>query len=231
MAKQQASEVSQFEQTLNKQEAFLQKYRKQALIAVAALIVVVAGWIVYKNFISEPRENKAATAMAKAQEAFAQQDFQKALNGDKTFEGFLAVSENYGGTDAANLARGYAGLCYAQQGKWQEAIKYLDQFSPQSDAVISPAMVAALGNAYANTGKIDEAISKLKKAADMADSRAADGVNNSLSPIYLIQAARLLESQKKTDEALKIYQQIKEKYVNSAASQEIDKYIERISNK
>ncbi|MBQ3804702.1 MAG: tetratricopeptide repeat protein [Prevotella sp.] len=229
MAKQQANEVSQFEQTLNSQEAFFLKYRKQILIAVAAVIVIIAGIICYKSFIAGPRENKASTAIAKAQEAFAQQDFQKALNGDKTFEGFLAIAENYGGTDAANLAKGYAGLCYAQQGKWQEAVKYLDQFSPQSDAIISPAMVAALGNAYANTGKVDEAISKLKKAADMADSRAEGGVNNSLSPTYLIQAARLLESQKKNDEALKLYQQVKDKYVNSAASQDIDKYIERLS--
>lgn len=216
------------EQTLNTQEQFFLKYRKQILIAVAALLIIVAGCMAYKSFVAEPRENKASTAMAKAQELFAQQDFQKALNGDKTNEGFLSVIENYGGTDAANLAKGYAGLCYAQQGKWQEAVKYLEDFSPKSDALISPAMVAALGNAYANTGKVDEAIDKLKKAASMADSRS-ESVNNSLSPTYLLQAAHLLESQKKTDEALKIYTEIKEKYVNSAAAQDVDKYIERAS--
>lgn len=229
MANSNVNEVSKIEETLNSQEAFFLKYRKQILIAVAALFVIVAGWLVYKNFISEPRENKAATAMAKAQDAFGQQDFQKALNGDKTFEGFLAIADNYSGTDAANLAKGYAGLCYAQLGKWQEAVKYLDDFKPQDDAIISPAMVAALGNAYANVGKVDEAISKLKKAAEMADSRAAAGVDNSLSPTYLIQAARLLESQKKNEDALAIYKNIKEKYVNSMVSQDIDKYIERLS--
>ena len=62
----------------------------------------------------------------------------------------------------------------------------------------------------------------------MADSRS-ESVNNTISPTYLLQAARLLESQKKTDEALKIYKQIKEKYVNSAVAQDIDKYIERAS--
>lgn len=88
--------------------------------------------------------------------------------------------------------------------------------------------MAALGNAYANIGKVDEAISTLKEAASMADSRS-ESVNNTTSPTYLLQAARLLESQKKTDEALKIYKQIKEKYVNSAVAQDIDKYIERAS--
>ena len=218
----------QNEQTLNNQEQFFLKYRKQILIAVAAILLIIAGCLAYKTFVAEPRENKASTAMAKAQEMFAERDFQKALNGDKTNEGFLSVIENYGGTDAANLAKGYAGLCYAQMGKWQEAVKYLEDFSPKSDAIISPAIVAALGNAYAHTGKVDEAISTLKEAASMADSRS-ESVNNTTSPTYLLQAARLLESQKKTDEALKIYKQIKEKYVNSAAAQDIDKYIERAS--
>ena len=228
MAKTIEAGAVQNEQTLNNQEQFFLKYRKQILIAVAAILLIVAGCLAYKTFVAEPRENKASTAMAKAQEMFAERDFQKALNGDKTNEGFLSVIENYGGTDAANLAKGYAGLCYAQMGKWQEAVKYLEDFSPKSDAIISPAIVAALGNAYANTGKVDEAISTLKEAASMADARS-ESVNNTTSPTYLLQAARLLESQKKTDEALKIYKQIKEKYVNSAVAQDIDKYIERAS--
>ena len=228
MAKTIEAGAVQNEQTLNNQEQFFLKYRKQILIAVAAILLIVAGCLAYKTLVAEPRENKASTAMAKAQEMFAERDFQKALNGDKTNEGFLSVIENYGGTDAANLAKGYAGLCYAQMGKWQEAVKYLEDFSPKSDAIISPAIVAALGNAYANTGKVDEAISTLKEAASMADSRS-ESVNNTISPTYLLQAARLLESQKKTDEALKIYKEIKEKYVNSAVAQDIDKYIERAS--
>lgn len=228
MAKTIEAGAVQNEQTLNNQEQFFLKYRKQILIAVAAILLIIAGCLAYKTLVAEPRENKASTAMAKAQEMFAERDFQKALNGDKTNEGFLSVIENYGGTDAANLAKGYAGLCYAQMGKWQEAVKYLEDFSPKSDAIISPAIVAALGNAYANTGKVDEAISTLKEAASMADSRS-ESVNNTISPTYLLQAARLLESQKKTDEALKIYKEIKEKYVNSAVAQDIDKYIERAS--
>lgn len=227
MANSNIKEAATTGQSLNNQEAFFLKFRKQILIAVAVVVVVIAGVVVYNTFISGPRETKAATAIAKAQEAFAQNDYQKALNGDKTQEGFLAVADNYSGTDAANLAKLYAGLGYASLGKWQEAVKYLDSFSTQGDAMISPAATAALGNALAHTGDIDKAISTLKKAASMADSEAEEGVNNSLSPSFLIQAARLLESQGKTADALAIYKDIKEKYVNSAAAQDIDKYIER----
>lgn len=43
----------------------------------------------------------------------------------------------------------------------------------------------------------------------MADKEAADNINNSISPTFLIQAGEILESQGKKDEALKIYQDIK----------------------
>ncbi len=215
---------------LNNQEEFFLKFRKQIIAGVVAVLVIVAGYFVYTTFGSGPRQEKASTAIAKAQDAFGQGEYQKALNGDKAQEGFLAIIENYGGTDAANLAKLYAGICYANLGKWQDAVKMLDGFSAQDDAIISPAATAALGNAYANTGDIDKAISTLKKAADMADSRSEEGVNSSIAPTYLIQAARLLESQGKKADALAIYKEVKEKYVNNNyVQQDIDKYIERVS--
>lgn len=216
------------EQTLNKQETLFLKYKKAIVGGIAAVIVIIAAIVAYNNFYAGPREEKASTALAKAQDLFAREQFEKALKGDKGVEGFLAVADNYSGTDAANLANLYAGLCYANLEKWEDAVKYLDDFSTQSDALISPAAMAALGNAYAHTKNIDKAISCLKKAADMADDKAYDDTNNSLSPSFLIQAARLLESQGKKEDALKIYEEIKAKYVNSAASQDVDKYIERL---
>ena len=217
------------EQTLNKQEAFFLKYKKAIVVAVVGVIVIIAGSIAYNTFYAGPREDKAATAMAKAQELFAAQQYELALKGDKSFEGFLQVASNYSGTDAANLANLYAGLCYANLDKWQDAVKYLDQFSSQDDAFISPSAMAALGNAYAHTKQIDKAVSCLKKAADMANSEAKDGVNISVAPTCLMQAARLLESQNKNDEALSIYKEIKTKYVKSYYNSEIDKYIERLT--
>jgi tetratricopeptide (TPR) repeat protein len=67
---------------------------------------------------------------------------------------------------------------------------------------------------------LDKAVEHRKKAAKMAD-------NNTLSPIYLIKAGEILESQGKKAEALELYKQVKEKYVNSMQYQTIDKYIER----
>lgn len=219
-------------ENISKSEDFLLKNKKTILYAVIALIVIIAGIILYNNFVKAPREAEASTELAKGQTMFANQQFAQALNGDSTgYAGFVKIASDYSSTPAGNLANLYAGLCYANLDKWEDAVKFLDKYSPANDEMVSPAAIAALGNAYAHVKQLDKAVDALKKAAKMADSQALENTNNSLSPTFLIQAATILESQNKKDEALKIYQDIKKKYVNSAVSQEIDKYIERALGK
>lgn len=226
-------QVLEATENINNREAFFMKYKKAILIAVAAIIVVIAGVFLYISQISGPREEKASTALSKGQTYFNNEMFEQAVNGDGAgFVGFAKLADEYSGTKAGNLANLYAGLCYANLGKWAKAQKSLDAFSTEGDQMISPASQAALGDAYAHLNQLDKAVDAFKKAADMADSKAEDDTNNSLSPIFLIKAGEVLESQGKKDEALKIYQDIKKKYVNSmlVQSAEIDKYIERASN-
>ena len=226
-------QVLEATENINNREAFFMKYKKAILIAVAAIIVVIAGVFLYISQISGPREEKASTALSKGQTYFNNEMFEQAVNGDGAgFVGFAKLADEYSGTKAGNLANLYAGLCYANLGKWAEAQKSLDAFSTEDDQMISPASQAALGDAYAHLNQLDKAVDAFKKAASMADSKAEDGTNNSLSPVFIIKAGEILESQGKKDEALKLYQDAKKKYVNAMLVQsgEIDKYIERASN-
>ena len=202
------------EQQISKTEAFFEKNKKAILIAVVAVIAIIVGVILFNNYYLEPRSQEASTELAKSQELFDQQQYDKAL------VGFQKVASDYSSTDAGNLAQLYIGICQANLGKWQEAVNALESFSGKGDQMISPAAEGALGNAYANLKQLDKAVEHLKKAAKMAD-------NNSLSPTFLIQAGEILESQGKKEEALKLYQEVKEKYFNSMQYQTIDKYIER----
>ena len=232
MANKKQQVVLEQNETVSKSEAFILKNKKNIIIAVVAILAIIAGIFLYKGYVSGPREDKASTTLGRGQEYFNADQYDKALNGDgASYAGFLKIASDYSSTDAGNLANLYAGLCYANLGKWEEAVKYLDQYSPADDAMVSPAAVAALGNAYAHVNQLDKAISALKKAADMADKQGVDGVNNSIAPTFRMQAAQLVESQGNKEEALKMYQDIKKKYVNSALvqSQEIDKFIERLS--
>jgi tetratricopeptide (TPR) repeat protein len=224
MANEKIKEVTPMEEALNRNEAFFLKYQKQIIGCVVALVVIAGAYILYDNYWAQPQAQKAATSLAKGQDYFMNEQFDKALNGDSTgFVGFAKLASSLSGK-SANLANLYAGLCYANLDKWQEAASYLEKFDAKDDQMISPAALGALGNAYAHLNQLDKAVSTLKDAAAKAD-------NNSLSPTFLIQAGEILESQNKKDEALKLYQTIKEKYFSSMQYQTIDAYIERASSK
>ena len=209
------------EEQLNQTESFFLKNQKAIIISIIAIVVIIAGIILYNNYVVEPRESDASTAIAKGQDYFSAEQFELALNGDSaSYKGFIQIANEYSSTDAGNLANLYAGLCYAKLDKWTEAAQYIEKFDTQDDKMISPAAIGALGNVYAHLEQLDKAVETLKKAAKMAD-------NNSLSPTFLIQAGEILESQGKKDEALKLYQEVKDNYKNSMQYQTIDKYIER----
>ena len=208
------------EDALTQSEAFLIKYKNAIIGGVVAVIIIVAGFIMYKNLYAEPREEKAQAALFKGQEYFEQDAFEQALNGDSIgYTGFLKVADDYSGTKAANLAKAYAGIFYAQLGKYEEAVKMLDSFNGK-DQMVAPAILGAAGNCYAQLGQLDKAASTLLSAADKAD-------NNTLSPIFLIQAGEILVKQGKYDDAVNAYTKIKDKYFQSYQAMDIDKYIEQ----
>ena len=223
MAKQQKQVAPQDIEAVTKTEAFFEKYQKQILYGICAIVVIAAAWIGYVQFLHNPKIQKSNEALAKCENYFNADNYDKALNGDgQGCVGFLQVAKEYGNTKAGNLAHLYAGICYAQTEKWEEAKDELEKFSTKDDAIISPASLGLLGNVYANLGQNDKAIEYFLKAAKKAD-------NNSLSPNYLIQAGQLYEAQGKPQKALDCYREVKTKYLNSMAYQEIDKYIERLS--
>ena len=212
------------DEALSTSEAFLIKYKNVLLGAVAALVIAVCGYLGYKHFISEPKEAKASEALFRGEQYFGAESYELALNGDSLgYAGFLKIADEFSGTAAGNLANAYSGICYAQLGKYEDAVKYLDKFNGK-DLLVAPAILGTIGNCYAQMGQLDKAAATLIKAANRANSL-------SLSPIYLIQAGQIFEKQGKNAEAVEAYKQVKNKYANSYQAMDIDKYIERASLK
>ncbi len=222
--KKQTPDPLDLDQAMGSSEAFIIKYKNKFLAGIAAIVIVVGGVLGYQHFISEPNEKKASEALFRGEQYFMADNYEMALNGDSLgFAGLLKVADEFGGTDAGKLANAYAGICYAQLGQYENAIKYLDQFSAD-DQLVTPALMATMGNCYAQLGQLDKAAATLVKAADKANSHA-------LSPIYLIQAGQIYEKLGKNSEAVNAYQTIKDKYFNSYQAMDIDKYIERATVK
>ncbi len=214
-------EVIGLDAELRKSEAFIEKNLKQILIGLAVVIVVAIGFFMYQSNAAET-EQEAQNAISKSEQLFMQQQYETALNGDGiTVKGFLNVINDYSGTKSANLAQLYAGLCYYNLGKYDEAIANLEAFSPQDDTTVSPAAVAALGNCYAQKGENKKAVNELLRAAKLAD--------NSLSAVFKLQAGMLYENMGENDKALELYNDIKNNNATSPLAQTIDTYIERVN--
>ena len=220
----------------NENEVAILKYKTPIIGCIVALLVCVGGYFIWNSF-SSGKQEEASAKMAKAQELFQaainSNDsvmFANALMGDSINAGFLAIAEDYSSTKAGNLANLYAGICYANLGNMEEAAKYLSDFDGEDDVLVSPAAMGRLANVKVALGDLDAATDLLVKAAKKAD-------NNSLSPLFLVQAGEILESQGKKEEALKLYQEVKANYAGWQQLNEymqgfngIDNYIERASH-
>jgi tetratricopeptide (TPR) repeat protein len=176
--------------------------------------------LAYNQFIVKPKESEAQTAMFRAEIYFEKDSFNLALNGKGEVEGFLSIIDNYGGTKSSNLAHYYAGICYLQTGKFQEAISQLDEYSGEDMLTTSMAM-GAKGDALMEMNKTQEAIDQYIKAAGKNE-------NTFSSPMYLMKAAMAYEDMKNYDKALEIYTKIRKDFFQSSEGRDAEKYIARL---
>lgn len=211
---------------LLKMESFWNKNSKQIMIALGVVVVAIVGWYSYQSFIVQPKEDEAANYMYKAEADFRIDSLNRALKGnpDPTVrsKGFLYIINNYGGTKPGNLSKYYAGLCYLRTGDFNNAVKYLSDFSTDARQIQMMAY-GALADAYGELGKNDDAVTYYKKAAETFDE---DQLN---AGEYLFRAGLKLEVMGKTKEAVEVYKQVKEKFPQSTRGALADKYIYRLS--
>ena len=88
--------------------------------------------------------------------------------------------------------------------------------------VVTPGDEPYMWDYLKKLGQTDKAAATLVKAAERAD-------NNTLSPIYYIQAGQLFESLKQNDKAKECYEKVKKNYPGSPQAQEIEKFIEHLN--
>jgi tetratricopeptide (TPR) repeat protein len=207
------------EEALSRSEMFIEKNQKIIIIALAAIVIVVLGFLGYRKFISEPREIKANNEIFSAQGYFEQDSLDKALNGDGQNAGFIDIINDYGSTKAGNLAKYYAGVSYLKKGEFQKAVEYLEDFSTE-DPLVGPMAIGALGDAYLELGKNEKAVAQYMKASSASD-------NELTSPLFLMKAGMTYELLGTYDKALEVYKTIKTNYPRSFEGRDIDKYIAR----
>jgi tetratricopeptide (TPR) repeat protein len=207
------------EETLTKTEQFLEENYKSVL-TVLGIIVVMVGiiWLV-KLFLGK-RNDEAQSQMYQAERYLEMDSLKLALNGDGNYLGFLDIARDYRFTQAGNLARYSAGLCYLHLGEYENAIDFLNKYS-KKDKVLGSLAIGATGDAYVESGNLDKGITMYLEAADFAS-------NSFNTPLFLMKAAEIYELDGRFTDALKIYERIKKEYPESTEGNSIDKNIARV---
>lgn len=192
---------------------------KLVAAALGAVVLLVGGYFAYKAFVQAPKEKKAADAVFKAQDYYAKDSLDKALNGDAQFAGFEKIISQYGGTKSGELARYYAGSIYLKKGSFDKAINYLKDFSTDAPQVQARAY-KLLGDAYAESGKHKDAADNYKKAGHHFEEDDAFSSEALFMAAYLYD--RVLNDK---PQAIELYKEIKQKFSQTQWSYEADKYL------
>ena len=210
------------EVVIAKAKDFWTRYNKPIMIASTVIILAVAGFYGYREFVSKPRETKAVDLMFRAEAYFDMDSITKAVNGDGQNWGFAKVADQYGNTKAGKLAAYYAGACFVKLNENEKAIKYLKKFSTDSKLVQARAY-KLMGDAYADMGKNEEALSYYKKAAYYFEKDKAN------SSDYLFIAAYFADKMmKNSKEAIALYKEVQEKYPGTQQAYDAENYLAQL---
>ena len=219
----QEDNLQELESALTRTEQFIEDNQNIISYVVGGIIFVVVAYLGFNKFYLQPKEDEALSQMFMAENYFEKDSFNLAINGDGNYLGFLDIIDDYGITKSANRAKYYTGISYLHLGQYEDALDYLKSFKTD-DLLLAPVAEGAQGDALLELGETDSALKQYKKAYSVSD-------NELTAPIYMMKAASLLESIDELEDALSLYEEIKEKYPTSAEGTNIDKYIARVKLK
>ena len=181
-------------------------------IAVAAVVAVI---LIYVYAIRQPGQNAANNALGQA-------DIELLMGNDSVaLAKYQQVAADHG-YDAGNLANLNAAIILYKEGKYEEAIGYLKNYSA-SESVIGASAKSLEGDCYVNLKQYPQAIDCFKQAVKISDN------NPHYTPAFLLKEATVLREQKDFKAEAAVYEQILKEYptYGSEIGVDIKKYLER----
>ena len=190
-------------------------------IAVGVVVVILA--IVGYAFLQGQRGVQAQEELGGIILVYERGDYRAALDGADTALGLLTIIDEYGGSEAGNMARFYAADALFRLGEYDQALEFFQDFDGGDDIVGASALA---GEAAIYEIKEDDA-----RAGDLFRRAALLVANELRSPGYLMSAGRAYEKAGQYEDARDAYLLIQDRYPNSAATQGLDFFLGRVNVK
>lgn len=190
------------------QDAGIARVNKKVVVwsLVAIVVILVIGGIVY--WVHQSGSEKANEAIGKA-------DIEQ--NDSIQFAMYKKIADD-GSYKANERAKLMVAIHYYQDGKYKEALEYLDKASVDSK-IIETGIYSLKGDCYANLDQLDQAAKCFNKALDEADD------NPQLVPFILVKLANIYRAQKKYEQEYEVYSTLRTDYPGFIY--DVDKYYER----
>lgn len=207
------------QEVYSKTETYIEENKNVLVSIIAGIALVVGGYFAYNSFYLDPLQEEAQQEMFMAEKYFAMDSMNLAIYGNQTFAGFIEIVDNYGSTQAGNLANYYLGVAFLHLGQFEACIDALQDFSTDDEILMSMALGAS-ADAYMELQDLNKAASYYKKAAGASGDEFS-------TPMYLMKAGKTFELLGAYDEAIEAYTEIKKDYRKSPEAAAVDKFIAR----
>lgn len=201
---------------------FVDKNRTLVWVLVGALVLVVALAVAYV-FYQEAQEAEAQEALATPVRLYEEGNYRAALDGPEGQMGLIDVADEYGGTNAGNLARFYAADALYKLGEYDQALEYFQAFD-LGDAYLEASALAGQAAIYENREEFARAGELYERAATRFESELT-------SPRYLLSAGRAYEAAGDLAAARAAYEALQEDFPDAPAAQNIEAYLARVEAK
>lgn len=219
MAKEKDAPIVDVEHAFSKSELYFEENKKSITIIGVAILALAGLFIGYKFWYVPNQDAEAQKELFPISKAFAKDSFNLVLNGSATSKSAEEIADDYSVTPAGNMAEYMAGISYLRTGQYEKAIEHLKEFESDDEMVGSVAL-GATGDAYMELGNVDEAINYYLKAVK-------NSKNKFTAPMYLKKAGLAYEDKGNYEDAVKVYEQIKNDYSDTNEGRDIEKYIVR----
>lgn len=208
--------------TVVKVTAFYEEHKKNIAIAAGVIVLAVVGSLVY--FQSKTENNlKAEAAVGNVIAFYDNNQYELAISGmtERNVMGLKSIVDNYGNSDAGNLARFYLANAYYESGKYDEALKHFEDFDAGGQLLVV-SRLNGIAACFEAKGEFGAAAEQYEKAATKypKDVDAATNLNNA--------AANFILAGEK-NRALDLYKKLKKDYPTSPYGREADRSIARLS--